>query len=337
VRFRINSTPLRLKPSPAPPPRAVEEISGETFHGFGTTVGAWATDPGLVTRLDHFMRAWVETVEAACSRFREDSDISRANAAAGRPVRVSPTLLQAADAAVAMAELTGGLCDPTVGEAVINAGYDRTFEAIVAEGPGPEGPARGGGAWRQVEVDHQAGTITIPAGYRLDLGGSAKGWAVDSALATLERSILAENPGAGICITAGGDLGVAGRAPETGWPVTVRERLDGEDHGTEVFLARGAVATSGATARRWRRGEVTGHHIIDPRSGRPGSSHWSLVTVFSDSCLLSDVAATTAWLLDGEAEAWLGDHRLGARLVDDGGAITVVGDLGAWLTGAILA
>jgi thiamine biosynthesis lipoprotein len=281
------------------------------------------------------MRAWVETVEAACSRFRDDSDISRANAAAGRPVRVSPTLLQATDAAVRMAELTGGVCDPTVGEAVINAGYDRTFEAILADGPGPEGPARAGGAWREVEIDPDATTITVPAGYRLDLGGSAKGWSVDTALATLARSILLENPAAGICISAGGDLGVAGRAPKKGWPVTVRERLEGEDEGTEVFLARGAVATSGATARRWQRGEVAGHHVIDPRTGRPGRSRWRLVTVFSDSCLLSDVAATTAWLLDGEAKAWLRDQALGARLVDGNGDTTLVGDLGAWLTGPI--
>jgi thiamine biosynthesis lipoprotein len=328
VRFRIAE-------APASRPNAVE-VSGETFRGFGTTVGGWTTDPSQGERLAAFLRGWVEVVEAACSRFRDDSDISRANAGAGAAVAVSQTLLDATEAAIRMAKLTDGLCDPTLGGAVINAGYDRTFEAVAAEGPGPDGPPQPGGAWRRLLIDREAATITVPAGYRLDLGGSAKGWAVDSALKALGGSLLRENPEAGICISAGGDLAVTGTPPSQGWPITVRERLDdgGEDD-AEVFLTRGAVATSGATARRWQRGGVVGHHIIDPRTGRPGNSPWRLVTVFGDSCLLADAAASTAWLLGTAAEAWLSGLGLGARLVDASGRATVTGSLDGRVTGAL--
>ena len=329
---------FRLGPAPTGP-EVAGAISGGTFSGFGTTIGSWTTRPELVDHVDSFMRNWVATVEAACSRFLPDSDISRANDAAGDAVLVSKTLLNATEAAMAMADLTDGLCDPTIGEAVINAGYDRTFSAIEADGPGPIGPGRLGGAWSRLVVDHEASTITVPAGYRLDLGGSAKGWAVDAALAALGRSVLDQDSQAGLCISAGGDLAVAGRAPAGGWPVTIRERLDLDagDPGTEVFLGHGAVATSGATARRWQSGDSEGHHIIDPRTGQPGKSRWELVTVFSDRCLVSDVAATTAWLLGSDAEAWLQSLGLAARMIDHDGGAATVGNLGGWLTGAILA
>jgi thiamine biosynthesis lipoprotein len=310
-------------------------VNGRTFHGFGTTVGTWSTEPALVERLDLLMQGWVERVEAACSRFRESSDLSRANAAAGTAVAVAAELIGATTAALAMAEATGGLCDPTVGQAVINAGYDRTFEVIEAEGPGPEGPPRLGGGWKLVAVDAEAGTLTVPAGFRLDLGGSAKGWAVDVALSAVRESLLAAHLEAGVCVGAGGDLGVAGVAPAGGWPVTISDRLD-LDRGSErsdVRLGRGAMATSGSTARAWKRGDAVGHHIIDPRTGRPGRSRWRMVTVFADGCLAADSAATAAWLLDADGPDWLESNGLGARLVDESGAVVVAGDLGDWLLG----
>ena len=320
----------RSEPEPASPGRSVV---GESFHGFGTTIGAWTTEPLLLARLGPWLKAWVERVEAACSRFSPTSDLSRANAAAGTPVQVRRELLSAFQAAASMAEVTDGLYDPAVGTAVIEAGYDRTFEAVVADGPGPRGPGQPGGGWRKVAVDEQASTITVPEGYRLDLGGSAKGWAVDVALEALQKSLLADYPDAGVCISAGGDMAVAGVRPAGGWPVVISERLDRSIATSEgyVRLARGAIATSGATARSWSDGRLPGHHIIDPRTGVPGTSGWALVSIFADTCLVADTAATAVWLLDGEAPAWLEAWGLGARLVDRDGRETMVGDLGAWL------
>jgi FAD:protein FMN transferase len=317
--------------------RPAEEVTGSVFTGFGTVVGVWTTQPDLLPRLESFLRAWVETVEAAASRFREDSDISRANRAAGTTVEVSADLLDAVDAACLMADATYGLCDPTVGTAVISAGYDRSFEHIASDGPGPAISHNRGGAWNQVEIDHVRGTLLVPAGYQLDLGGSAKGWAMDQAIARLSQGILADTPGAGVCISAGGDMEVTGVPPRGGWPVTIRERLEGAEgvSARQVHLVSGAMATSGATVRRWERDGSTQHHIIDPRTGKPGTSAWMLVTTFSDSCLVADTMATAAWLLNEPAPLWLAGRGVGARMLRHDGAETLVGDLTRWLAAAV--
>jgi len=312
---------------------STEVLAGNTFPGFGTTIGVWTTVPALLPELQTSMRNWVAVVEQACSRFRADSDISRANRLTGTPVPVSRELIDAADAACRMASATDGLYDPTVGASVISAGYDRSFEQVVAGGPGRGFDHRAGGAWWLVATDRQASTITVPEGFQLDLGGSAKGWAVDTAVQVLMESVLQRFPGAGICISAGGDLAVSGTPPEGGWPVAIQERLDGGGTVAErqVRLTAGAMATSGATHRQWQREGVRGHHIIDPRTGQPGQSSWTLVTTFSDSCLVADTMATAAWLLDVAAPRQLANWGVGARLVDATGVEVLVGDLGRWL------
>jgi FAD:protein FMN transferase len=316
--------------------RPAEEIVGSVFEGFGTVVGVWTTEPGLLPDLETYLRSWVETVEAACSRFREDSDISRANRAAGTAVKVSADLLAAVDAACIMAEATYGLCDPTVGGAVISAGYNRTFDDVIDQGSGPLIVHRSGGAWRELVVEPDAGTLTIPAGYLLDLGGSAKGWAVDEAIQALGWDILATHPDAGVCISAGGDMAVAGRAPRGGWPVTIRERLvdAGGVPERQVHLAAGAMATSGSTGRQWQRDGVRQHHIIDPRTGEPGNSTWTLVTAVADRCLVADSMATAAWLLNEAAPRWLAGRGVGARLLRADGSEVLVGDVSHWLGGS---
>ena len=310
-----------------------EALVGCTFPGFGTTVGVWTTLPALLPGLQSSLHDWVATVEQACSRFRPESDISRANRATGTPVRVSRELVDAVDAACRMAAATNGLYDPTVGASVISAGYDRSFDEVVESGPGRAFDHRPGGAWWLVQVDRNASTITVPEGFQIDLGGSAKGWAVDTAVRALTESVLPGFPGAGICISAGGDLAVTGTAPEGGWPVAIQERLDGGGKATErhVRLMAGAMATSGATFRQWQRDGATGHHIIDPRTGEPGQSGWTLVTAFADSCLVADTMATAAWLLDKAAPRQLASWGVGARLVDSLGSEVMVGDLGRWL------
>ena len=320
------SLEFTIPPTPA--------VVGQTFRGFGTTVGVWTTEPALLPPLVSFLEGWVVAVEAAASRFDVASDISRVNAQPGVAVRVSTILVDAVQAALRMAAETGGLYDPTVGRNVIAAGYDRTFELVETAGPGKDGATRLGGGWTSVDVDEEASTVRVPAGFALDLGGSAKGWAVDRALEVINRSLLPTSPGAGVCVSAGGDLGVTGRPPDGGWPVSIRERLDAASDAAEreVHLVRGAMATSGATQRQWRRDGKLAHHIIDPRTGVPGISTWALVTTFSDSCLTADTMATAAWLLGHQAPANLGRWGVGARLLDDSGTEVLVGDLARWIS-----
>jgi FAD:protein FMN transferase len=181
-------------------------------------------------------------------------------------------------------------------------------------------PAAG---WRLVELDENHRSIRIPAGVELDLGATAKALAADrAALAASEMT------DAGILVSLGGDIAIAGPAPNGGWPVRIaddhRASLDGP--GPVVSLESGGLATSSVTVRRWYVGEDELHHILDPRTGRPAQSCWQTVSVAAASCVDANTASTAAVLLGEAAPVWLAERRLPARLVRVSGEVVCVGD-----------
>jgi thiamine biosynthesis lipoprotein len=227
--------------------------------------------------------------EDALSRFRPESELSRLNDRAGVPVRAGPILLAAVAASLEAARATGGLFDPALRHELVRIGYDRPFEDL-GEGSAPSaGPPRGGGAWRRIVVDRDAGTIMLPpGGSGLDLGGIAKGMAVDAAL---ER--LAALGAEAALVSAGGDLAVRGLPPGArAWGVVVGDDPDGP----VVPLVRGALATSGTARRRWRQGPAERHHLVDPETGEPAAGGLRQVTAAGGSCRAAEVGATAAFV-----------------------------------------
>jgi thiamine biosynthesis lipoprotein len=255
------------------------------------------------------------------SRFRPDSELTRLNRSAGRPVEVSPTLLAVLRAAIAAAHATGGLFDPTVGPRMIALGYDRTFVELPADSAAgrPLGPWTAGG-WRAIEIDARAGTVRLPVGTGLDFGGIAKGMAVDAALDRLEAAGI--GPAA---VDAGGDLAVRGiPAGRDGWQIALSEAAGGP----EVTIASGGLATSATTRRRWRVDGTERHHLVDPRTGLPAVSGLRSVTVVATSARIAEVAAKVALLLGHEGgTGFLIEHGLSGVLVADDGSAEPVG---AW-------
>jgi len=214
-----------------------------------------------------------ERLEQVLSRFRPDSELSRLNRD-GHVREASPDLVRVVELALAAREATGGRFDPTVHDALVAAGYDRTFEEVPAEAPARRvGGAACGGA---VRVDGL--TIELEPGTRLDLGGIGKGYAVDRVAESLAVS--------GPClVNAGGDIAVRGGS----WPVGVAD-------GLTLELSRGGMATSGRDRRRWVRGGEEQHHLIDPSTGRPSASDLVRVTVIAGSAADAEVLAKAAFL-----------------------------------------
>ena len=105
-----------------------------SFSALGTTAVVAVSDRARLEAARAAVEEVVSEFDRACSRFREDSELSQLNAAAGNPVRVSPLLLDAVAAALRAARLTDGDVDPTVGQALIALGYDRDFAALQSEG-----------------------------------------------------------------------------------------------------------------------------------------------------------------------------------------------------------
>ena len=93
-----------------------------------------------------------------------------------------------------------------------------------------------------------------------------------------------------------------------------------------IRITDGAVATSSTTVRRWSRGGVTRHHLLDPATGLPATGPWRTATVVAATCADANVAATAAIVMGDRAPAWLARHGLPARLVaEDGSVLRVAG------------
>jgi thiamine biosynthesis lipoprotein len=168
-----------------------------------------------------------------------------------------------------------------------------------------------------VKVDRERGTVTVPAGYGLDLGGIAKGMAADAALVLLAAQGIEP-----ALVSAGGDLAVRGLPPAGSWDVLVGDGMDAQ----VVPLLRGALATSGTTKRTWRQGTLRRHHVVDPRSGEPALSGLRQVTVAAATCRAAEAMATAVLVAGPELGARLVERAaLAALLVTESGRPLTVG------------
>lgn len=263
----------------------------------------------------HTAEALFRLWERTLSRFDPASELARLNAGAGRPVPVGPLLRDVVRSALVWARRTGGLFDPTLGAELAALGYDRPFSQLGHEpAPTVNAPHRRG-TWRDVRVG-PLGTITLPARVALDLGGIAKGMAVDAAIAEL-RDAGVESA----LVSAGGDLAVTGALLGSGaWPVTVVDRTGP----VTVPLLRGALATSSVERRRWPAAEGMRHHILDPRTRRPAGTPLRRVTVAAPTCAAAEVHAKAAVILGREdGRRWLEDAGCTALLVEEAASHTV--------------
>lgn len=301
-----------------------------SFGALGTTALVLTVDSTRLAEARAAVAEEVEALDAACSRFRDDSELARVNAAAGTPAAASELLLAAVEAALDAARATGGRVDPALGWEIERAGYDRDFAELdppAGEGDGPPRALRvraRPGRWEEVVVDRRQGTITVPPGVRLDLGASAKALCADRAAAR-----AAAESETGVLVGLGGDVAVAGPPPEGGWPVGLDDDHRAPPRSTMPVVAvhDGGLATSSTVTRRWRHAGRDMHHLLDPRTGEPCRGPWRTVSVAASSCLAANTAATAAIVAGAEAPRWLGRHRLPARLVGSDGEVTTVG---AW-------
>jgi FAD:protein FMN transferase len=293
---------------------------GHSFDLFGTRVRVLVVSGSpSATRLDAVrVQALMQTIHRKLTRFDADSELSRLNARAGEEVAVSPMLLRAVRAALRAAQLSGGLVDPTVLGDLERAGYATSrarrmpaalADAIAAAPPRRPAAPRPTTDWANIEVDTQRGTTRLPRGVRIDLGGSAKGLAVDLAAGLLGHT-------ASFAIDAGGDIRIGGSGPP--------ERLVHISHplSEEVVhsfaVINGAVATSGLRTRVWRDAGGFAHHLIDPARGTPAWTGVIQATALAPTTLEAETLAKTALLRGPHAGRQILRGHGGALILDDG-------------------
>jgi thiamine biosynthesis lipoprotein len=286
-----------------------------SFPAIGTTARVLVTRAQRLGDAVEVVTTQLEQLDAVASRFRADSEVAALSS--GRPTTVSGLLLALVQAALRAARVTGGAVDPTVGGALSGLGYDRDFPAVPAESAGPLVVRRVPG-WSAVQVDPVAGTVRVPAGVVLDLGATAKAYAADRAARD-----AAAAAGCGVLVSLGGDVAVAGGCPPGGWSVRLAD--DSAAIGPDLPAVRvrtGGLATSSTAVRRWRRGGVGLHHIVDPLTGLPADTPWRTVSVAAASCLDAQIAATATMVRGLD---WLAPIGLPARLVGSDGHVRTVG------------
>ena len=294
-------------------------------RALGSSVRVIVTRPQSLTAAKAAVDDVLRAIDAAASRFREDSELSRLNAATDQVVKVSPLLAQAIGEALRGARLTEGAVDPTVGHAMRLAGYDADFGSVPPLGEGLQLVARRVPGWQAVQFSPATRTVIVPRGVELDLGATAKALASDLAATAALNAMSKEG---GVLVSLGGDIAVAGEPPPQGWSIQASEDattpiLDSDE---AVSISSGGMATSGTTVRRWVRGQTILHHIIDPATGLPADSIWRTATVVAGSCVDANIASTAAIVLSDRAPAWLEHRKLAARLVDrDGGVHRLAG------------
>ncbi len=297
-------------------------VATRRFQALGTTAQVSVTDPATLDPAVTLVEDELAAIDLACSRFRDDSDLTALNRSAGRPFAAGPLLLEALAVAIRAAALTDGAVDPTLGRSISGLGWDCDFAVVVSRRERDRFEVIPAAGWRALRVDQERGVVRLPAGAKIDLGATAKALAADRAARAVSQAT-----GAGVLVNLGGDLVVAGPPPPEGWPILVTDdhRSSPGADGQTVAVRSGGLATSSTTVRRWRAGGAQHHHILDPRSGLPAEEVWRTVSVAAATCVDANTASTAAVVLGREALSWLELTGLPARLVGVDGSVAYTG------------
>ncbi|HYN32455.1 MAG TPA: FAD:protein FMN transferase [Ilumatobacteraceae bacterium] len=255
-----------------------------TFRAMGTNCRVVAPDGDLA----HRAVALVGELEQMWSRFLPDSEIAQLNRSAGRLCVVSAVTFELIARAEQARAATDGAFNPLMLDQLVTLGYDTTWDDVtdVSSDPPPVSP----GSDQPIELFDDAMAVRLPEGTSFDPGGIGKGLAGD-----LVAAALLDDGAGSVQVELGGDVRVAGRPwSASEWQVQV----DDTDHGAAVAatisLAEGGVATSSVVRRRWRRGDVEVHHLLDPSTGFSATTDLDAVTAVAPTLWWAEVVAKVA-------------------------------------------
>lgn len=258
-------------------------------------------------------QAELERVEALMSRYRPDSEVGRANAAAGRgAVEVGPETARVVRAAQDWAAWTGGAFDPCLGRACALWDVQRRHAPPATEAVAA---LAGLALWQALELRDAPGGARLAladARAALDLGGIAKGHAVDLAADALRLHGVRDG-----FVNVGGDLVALGRSEDgDAWRIGVRDPADPQGLCATLELEDAAVATSGDYERGFTWHGRRYHHLLDPATAEPRRAPRHSLSVRAATCRTADAAATALFGMDlATAESLLAQRAPDAAVV----------------------
>lgn len=261
--------------------------------GTRCAVELWSEDVAAGEAAIEAVFAEMRRVDALMSTYKPDSQISQVNAlAAEGAVAISAELYALIEASLEYSHLSGGAFDITYASVGYLYDYrDRerpAAAAIDAALPGVD--------YRQLRLDPQRRTVAFARpGMRIDLGGIAKGHAVDRSIALLRARGITR-----AMVNAGGDTRVIGNRFGAPWVIGIRHPDRADEVVLRIPLVDAAFSTSGDYERYFDEGGVRYHHILDPKTGQSPHELRS-VTIIAADALRTDGLSTAVFVLGQEA------------------------------------
>lgn len=287
----------------------------ESIMGTAIVVELWcdrqaAGEAAITAVMDEMHR-----IDRTMSPHKDDSELSRINRGAGAgPVPVSAEMARLIVRAAEFSALSGGAFDITY--AAVGQLYD--YRNRVRPGDEELAKARAAVGWRHLVLDSQAGTVRFARpGMRIDLGGFAKGHAVDNAAAILRRRGIAH-----AMVSAGGDSRVIGDRRGRPWTIGVRDPRRPGELAAMLPLEDVSISTSGDYERYFDADGTRFHHLIDPATGKSPRGIQS-VTILADDGLTCEALSKIVFVLGVERGMALVETQSGvdAVVVDAAGAL----------------
>jgi FAD:protein FMN transferase len=232
-------------------------------------------------------------IDASMSTFKPDSEVSRVNAlAAQEPVKISAELFELLNTAIEYSRITEGAFDITYA----SVGFMYDFRARIHPDEKQIAAALPAVNYRHLLLDRATGTVRYSqAGVRIDLGGIAKGYAVDRGIGILQRRGFKH-----ALVSAGGDSRIIGDRFGKPWIVGIRHPDRKDEVIARLPLVDTAISTSGDYEHYFDENGTRYHHIIDPRTGHSASAVRS-ATVIAPTATRTDGLSKTAFVLGAEA------------------------------------
>ena len=257
--------------------------------GTAIRVELWADDPAQGEAALRAVMAEMHRIDRAMSPHKADSELSIINRdAATRAVAISDEMVRLIRRAKEFSQLSGGAFDITYA----SVGHLYDYRAQVRPSDAAIDRAREAIGHRHLLLDEKAGTIRFArSGVRIDLGGFAKGHAVDNSVALLMELGIEH-----AIVSAGGDSRVLGDRRGRPWTIAIRDPRRPGEVVAVLPLEDVSISTSGDYERYFEQDGKRFHHLIDPRTGQSPDGVRS-VTILAPDGLTSEALSKTVFML----------------------------------------
>ncbi len=265
----------------------------QPIMGTEITVDLWHEDESVAAHCGALVFEEMERINQLMSPYLPQSELARINAeAAEKPVIISEELFNLIKESLKYSEMSHGAFDITF--ASVGYMYDYRNKQHPSDQVIDQAVTKIN--YHHIQLNEQQHSIRFAVkGVRIDLGGIAKGYAIDNSVAILKHCGIRNG-----YVSAGGDSRIIGDRNGRPWILGIKHPRQSDKVVVKLPLSNVAVSTSGDYERYFIEDGKRYHHILRPQTGRPVDETWS-TTVIGENATMTDALSTTLFVLDGKS------------------------------------